>query len=679
MYSTEPRKPLRIGIWGIDVPGPGERDDAVVGRLIDTFLGAGHEVVLVAEAWPYPAKPGLEVKADSFLTHLSASAKALLAVYSFLRRIKAGVRRRVAHASRFWLLLLIPLAPLGLALLLARFVFWRLFPPLKRLVRKTLERLRRDAELWANGVVAKAKCDVWLALSARSTFPFSLGERCVWSIDGPPDRPVAPRFEDDQTLSWFNLRLPTVLPNATLFLVHSPEILTLPVMLGWEVIRDRLRVVPVGEPQAWLPILVEAAALPLSAEGLIAPPPPNRPSHIHIFLPVRYRGGVWEAARTLLEGLVEVNRNRRNPLRITLALVPGQPGIEELAAAVPDLPVEWLSLQLFPAEGGGTQALPWSPSALHADAWFVLVDRVRHPLMTVRPFGFMVYDVIQKYIPEMFTAEFHREYLPSMRATVSRSDRVIATNPVTRLDVAEEYGLPGDRVALVPVACEPGTKFEGLPPRRVPVPEGFLLNVTNPSPHKGMAVVLRAYARLKRRSRGRVPGLIFCGVDTERIDPSYQGLDEPIWSRPRALVRELGLVPGVDVWFLGYTDDAQLRDLYERCGAVINAARYDNGTFSLLEARYFGKPVICSRYPAAVALYDRFEIPVDYFEVENDRSLAQAMCRALDHPALAGADLDRCRAALADPKFGHRRHAEQVHDVLLDMTRRARDSARQAA
>ncbi|SRR5260370_936641 len=31
--------------------------------------------------------------------------------------------------------------------------------------------------------------------------------------------------------------------------------------------------------------------------------------------------------------------------------------------------------------------------------------------------------------------------------------------------------------------------------------------------------------------------------------------------------------------------------------AAVNAATYDNGTFSLIEATYFGKPVICSRYP----------------------------------------------------------------------------------
>jgi glycosyltransferase involved in cell wall biosynthesis len=269
--------------------------------------------------------------------------------------------------------------------------------------------------------------------------------------------------------------------------------------------------------------------------------------------------------------------------------------------------------------------------------------------------------------------------MPSMRATVARADRVITTNPVTRLDVAEEYALEPHRVALVPAACEPGVKFGGQVPRPVPVPSGHLLNITNTSPHKGIAVVLRAYARLKEQLGGRGPGLVLAGHNTDLLGPSYSGPQDAVLRGLRASIRELGLVPDQDVWFLGYTDDAQLHDLYERCHAVINAARYDNGTFSLIEARYFGKAVVCSRYPAAVALYDHFGIPVDYFEPGDDRDLAETLCRVMERPTLAGEELARCREALADPKFSHRRHAEQVYELLLDMARRGREALRRAA
>lgn len=675
MEVNNPRKSQRIGIWGIDLPGTAERDDAGIQRMIDTFLGAGNETVLVAESWRHTVPPGLEVQVVSPRSQLSLISRILLTGYSLLRRVKGKIRRRVRLPSRFWLVLLLPLVPLGLLLVLAWASFRFCFPTVGRFLRSVEDRLRREGERLADSVVSTARCDVWLALTARTTFPFALGERCVWLVDGPPDRAVPPLFDDDETISWFNTRLLSASQNATLFLVHAPEVLSLPALIGWDLIRERIRLLPIGQPRAWLPILIEAAALPLSADDWVAPTTPNRRSHVHIIMPYRYRGGVWEAARTLLAGLVRVNRERGDPLRITLAFLPGQQGIDELAAEVPELPIEWLSLQLFPSRDSGTRALPWSPSALGADVWFSLIDRIRYPLIAAKPLGFMVYDVIQRYLPEIFTKEFHRDYLPSMRATVSQADRVITTNPVTRLDVVEEYGLARDRVALVPVACEPGRKFESLAPRAVPVPTGFLLNVTNPSPHKGIAVVLRAYARLKERLGGTGPGLVFCGFNTERISPDYNGPDDPMWSRPRELVGELGLVAGVDVWFLGYTDDAQLGDLYDRCCGVINAARYDNGTFSLLEAWYFGKPVICTRYPAAVALYERFEIPIDYFDIEDDKGLAEAMNRAMNQPALVGAELDRCRAALAHPKFSHRRHAEQVYDVLLDMARRARNAA----
>ena len=681
MATGDPERKLRIGIWAVDLPRRYAPDDPGLLQVIAGLVGAGNEVLLVAEQWQGPTPPGLFVTKKSHWRRMPHWAKGLLALRAMVRPLAAQARRILAplrgRKNLLLLLALLPLAPLSL---LARFGYRLLSASGRPLFRRVESRRRREVARLVARIVPGARCDVWLVLSAQTSFPFAPGVRCAWLLDGPPNRPSAPVLDDTETADWHKAaRLGDTGFNGTLFLVHSRESLAGPSIAGCGAVQDRYRVLPVGDADAWLDALEDAASLPLSECELTAPLSPNRPYHVRVFLPMAYRGGVWEAARTLLVGLDEVNRGRRNPLQITLAFAPGQAGLDALAAKVPGLRIEQLTQQLFPAAGGGTQALPWSPSALRADAWFSLVDRFRYPMMVVRPLGVMVYDVIQKYLPEIFSEEFHTEYIPSMRATVARADLVITTNPVTRLDVAEEYALARHRVALVPVACEPGSKFGGQAARAVPVPSGHLLNITNISPHKGIVVVMRAYARLKRELGGRGPGLVFSGNNTHLIGPSYTGPEDAVLRGLRDVLRELGLVPGEDVWFLGYTDDAQLHDLYERCGAVINAARYDNGTFSLIEARYFGKPAVSSRYPAAVALYDHFGIPVDYFEADDDRDLAETLFRVMNRPTLAGEELARCREALADPKFSHRRHAEQVYELLLDLARRGREAGRRAA
>src|SRR5206468_7272946 len=117
------------------------------------------------------------------------------------------------------------------------------------------------------------------------------------------------------------------------------------------------------------------------------------------------------------------------------------------------------------------------------------------------------------------------------------------------------------------------------------------------------------HASLRRRHGDATPPLVICGVDTDQMSPSRPAPVNPSALRLRAVVGELGLREGRDVWFLGYLRDEQLLDLFRRCAVVVNAAKYDNGTYSLIEGRYFGKPTVCTRYPAAEALYERFEVP----------------------------------------------------------------------
>jgi glycosyltransferase involved in cell wall biosynthesis len=414
---------------------------------------------------------------------------------------------------------------------------------------------------------------------------------------------------------------------------------------------------------------------------------------VFLFLPCFYQGGVWEATKSLVHSLVEINA-RRHQLALVLGLHADQTdtaGLRQLGSA---LRVERLRADeyilfearqilgdtfVYPEEPQRTDFCGWSGQnypALRADAWFVLLDRFHLPLLPARPYGVWVYDMIQRHAPEVFDETFLNNYhRGGMGPTLRHASAVVTTNPATRQDVLDEYGVAADRVRLIPLAWEPHVRFGKRPPEPVPLPrEPFLLYPANTAPHKGAEVMVRAYARLKSWLGSQTPLLVQCGVFSSAFSVKHHALpsDPPHWGFIRSLVQELGLEEGKDIVFLGFVSDPQLHDLYKRCAAVVNAGKYDNGSYALIEGRYFGRPLISTAYLAAVALCERFQLPVRFFPIDDDATLAQVLYQAIHESPLSGAALEEVRRQLAEPEFSLRCHAERVYDLLVELAQKGR-------
>ena len=246
---------------------------------------------------------------------------------------------------------------------------------------------------------------------------------------------------------------------------------------------------------------------------------------------------------------------------------------------------------------------------------------------------------------------------------------VVVTSPATREEVLAEYDLDPGRIRLVPVACEPRQRFARLTGEPVRLPrEPFILNVGNAGAHKGGSTLLRGYARLKKRFGEDMPLLVMCGWMTHTLSARYRGAtDHSKFRKIRRLVKKLGLQEERDVMFLGFVRDSQLLDLYQRCALVVSAAKYDNGSFSLIEANYFGRPVVSSQYPASKYLCDRFGIEVEFFPVDDDHALAEAVIRGLAKKPSTERDLETIRQRLAKPELGLRRYAERIYECLIEL------------
>ncbi len=364
-----------------------------------------------------------------------------------------------------------------------------------------------------------------------------------------------------------------------------------------------------------------------------------------------YLGGVWTATKDLIRSVAELNRVR-GQLDLTFGIRSEQTDIDGLEQF---LPLEKLKYAIVPADQLGRVvsfdalfasddtrrdsphfSVVANSTALNADAWIALVDRFWAPLLPDRPYGVIVYDMIQHYCPEAFEPEFFQMYEQAMKPTVHYADLVMTTNAVTQEDVRRFIGNANANIRRASVSFEVEARFVGCKAERVQLPRTpFILNVNNGSPHKGIELMLRGQAKLCSQLGAAAPLLVVCGNYTQAYTKNYKGPPDLVaWKTIRQLVVDLKLVEGRDVIFLGHVSDDQLLYLFQECRMAVNSARYDNGSFNLIEANYYGKPALSNRYPAAEWLYDRFQIPVRYFPIDDAEGLATAMREAMQTPAL---------------------------------------------
>jgi glycosyltransferase involved in cell wall biosynthesis len=423
-------------------------------------------------------------------------------------------------------------------------------------------------------------------------------------------------------------------------------------------------------------------------------PSAQDPLRVLLMLQLPWRGGNWEHTRSLVEALDLVAR-RHGRVHLELAVHAEQTG---LAALPSHLRVHRCRLHRI----SRSTAAAWGPeiaarlvarsedhfsflsgageAALAADAWLVLTDRFPLPLLPARPYAVVVHDMLHLHVPEAFHRAYFRNLAQGTGPTLRHAERVIVTSPGTRADIIRGYALDPKQVELVPVACQPHRRFAHLPRGFVPLPrQDFLLNVSNASPHKGADLLLRAYALLKARLKEKTPLLVVCGVNTEYLSPSCHAGGPPYWHHCRRLFQELELAEDRNVVFLGAVTDIELKDLYQRCQAVVHAARHDNGSYCLIEAAWFGKPVVSTCYPAVEFLVERFGLEDAILVPLGDAAaLAEGMLQARNRGPVEEARLVRFRDHLLHPRFSFEEYAEQVHELLVELASQGR-SERQAA
>lgn len=242
--------------------------------------------------------------------------------------------------------------------------------------------------------------------------------------------------------------------------------------------------------------------------------------------------------------------------------------------------------------------------------------------LTGLPSIYHPHDLQHLHLPQFFTARERRDRELMYRAFCAQAAMVAVSSEWTRRDVVRQYGLPEEKVQVVPlappIAAYPVPTADDLRAARARfrLPEAFLLYPAQTWPHKNHLGLLEALAIL-----GRAHGITAPLVCSGTLNSFF-----PVVERR---VRELRLADQVQ--FVGFVSPLELQALYRLCRAVVIPTRFESASFPVWEAFLAGAPIACSN---VTALPEQAGDAALVFDPDRPEEMADAIARLWTDGAL---------------------------------------------
>ena len=245
------------------------------------------------------------------------------------------------------------------------------------------------------------------------------------------------------------------------------------------------------------------------------------------------------------------------------------------------------------------------------------------------------HDLQHLHLPQFFSPRERRDRELTYRTFCRQARMVAVSSAWTKRDVIEQYGLPEEKVQVVPLAPPLAaypipTEGDLLAARtRLTLPEAFLLYPAQTWAHKNHLGLLEALAALLR-GHGIAAPLVCCGQQNSFF-PTIE-----------RRVRALGLQD--QVRFVGFVSPVELQSLSRLCRAVVVPTKFEAGSFPMWEAFLAGAPVACS---TVTSLPEQAGDAALLFDADRPEEMAGAIARLWTDPALRAQFAARGRERVA--------------------------------
>jgi glycosyltransferase involved in cell wall biosynthesis len=280
------------------------------------------------------------------------------------------------------------------------------------------------------------------------------------------------------------------------------------------------------------------------------------------------------------------------------------------------------------------------------------------PYLLRLPSVVTIFDVIPLVIPNAVSWRARWFFRWAAWLAAKTSARVIVPSHATRDDLIAHLRVPREKIAVIPLAADarfaPQSEAEIARVReKYALTERFVLYVGINKPHKNLATLLEAWARVECDAM-----LVVAGAWDARY--AHTTADR----RPMTDVQSLAVGGHRSaVKFIRDVDDADLAALYAGATAFVMPSLYEGFGLPPLEAMASGAPVICSNASSLPEVVGDAALLVNPRDAED---IARAITHVLDDAALR--DELRARSLARAAQFSWERTAEMTLAVYREIT-----------
>ncbi|MCY3928789.1 MAG: glycosyltransferase family 1 protein [Acidobacteria bacterium] len=248
------------------------------------------------------------------------------------------------------------------------------------------------------------------------------------------------------------------------------------------------------------------------------------------------------------------------------------------------------------------------------------------PRTPERPSLVTIHDLSFEHLPGDFGFRELRRRRYLARSAARAATRVLTDTRRTAADLRQRYGLPADRVAVVPLGVSPhfaaaressgtGERKQDRMLAELGVRRPYLLVLGSILPRRRLDLVLRALGRLLREPGPGGSGWDAGPVNLDQLRLVIAGRNQ----LPRR--GELDRLIRAGDWKervvrLGYVDDDLLPPLYARALGTVYVSDYEGYGLPPLESLAAGTPVLVSDAPALAELWPEYPLRCAKLEID---------------------------------------------------------------
>lgn len=366
----------------------------------------------------------------------------------------------------------------------------------------------------------------------------------------------------------------------------------------------------------------------------------KRLEKIGIILSAAYKGGVLTQAKNIIKMLRKESNERGLNLKIELIVPKSDIYSDEDFAELKILTCtshreyEWKIVNAhdatsianmyvdkfdLPPSYNGMYCYPDDNAASFTDLdyWLILSDRIPEQLIPLRRYSIIGYDYLQRYF-NFLTDRIQNAILSNSRG----ADCVFTTTTQTLNDAISFLGLPLYKAKLLPMEFS-------IYDEKVIVEKNkynYFLWVTNPAIHKNHINIAKALSYYYNNLAGNFRCVI-SGVDSDALAinakskkkfQKYESSNQVV--EFREIISKEKVVNKLE--FVGYSSDKDYATILQGASFTLHGNSYDNGSFSIIEAAYYGVPSVATAYPAIEYINKRFNLNLLFCNSNDYKDIA---------------------------------------------------------